>query len=88
MEEKAAWLVFMIAMNAIIALVYFFATDTIAENFPGEVPYSIILLLGLMSILNVVFAIYLLKWKKWAFFGFVSTAAIAFVPIIPSSFLR
>ena len=69
----------MIVANSRIALIYFFATEMVADAIPGMGSDSIILLLGVLSVLNVVFAVLLLQYKRWPFYGFVVTAIAAFL---------
>ncbi|NPA37348.1 MAG: hypothetical protein GXO47_10920 [Chlorobi bacterium] len=71
-----AWLILMIIVNSAIALLYLFAGDKVAQNFPGGIPKSILILLAVTGILNVVFAILLFKWKKIGFWGFLITGTI------------
>lgn len=69
-----AWLVFIIVVNSLTALLYFFATDLITKNLPGDVSKPMIMLLGAVGIANVVFAFLLLRWKKIGFWGFILTS--------------
>ncbi len=74
-----AWLILMLVTNSIVAIIYFFARESVTDNLPGNVSESMILLLGLLSISNVGFAILLFRWKRWAFYGFVVTSLGAFL---------
>ena len=81
MEGKArhgcvtAWLVFMIVVNSITALMYFFGGDAIMGVLP-DVNKGMILLLGVIGLANVGCAILLFQWKKIGFWGFVATSVI------------
>lgn len=72
-----AWLVFMIVVNSLVALMYFFLGDMIRGALPVEISSTMMILLGLIGAANVVFAVLLLKWKKIAFWGFVGTSLAA-----------
>lgn len=71
-----AWLIFMIVINSLTALVYFFLPDVLAENLPGRPAYIILLIVGGMSLLNAVFAVLLLQYKKLGFYGFAVISVI------------
>ena len=72
-----AWLSMMIVSNSITALIYLFAKDIIAQNLPGVVSNTMMILLALLGIGNVIFSILLLKWKKIGFWGFLITSIAA-----------
>ncbi|MDR2710768.1 MAG: hypothetical protein LBB65_05510 [Burkholderiales bacterium] len=72
-----AWLVFVIIVNALVGLVYLFASGFIVKNLPGNVSGTMIVVLGLFCIINVILAVMLLRWKKIAFWGFVGTSVVA-----------
>jgi hypothetical protein len=74
-----AWLVLMIIANSVTALVYLFAGDTVAQNLPGEVSTTRLMLLALMGIGNVIFSVFLLKWKMLGFWGFIATSIGALI---------
>jgi len=73
-----AWLILMIIVNSLIAVVYLFASDTIAGALPGDVSTLMIIILGIIGIGNVIFSVLLLQWKKFAFWGFVITSVCTF----------
>ena len=73
-----AWLILMIVANGLVALVYLFFGNAVAENMPGQPSTLIMVVLALLSILNVVFAVMLFQWKKLGFYGFVANAVIGF----------
>ena len=74
-----AWLIFMIIANSLSAILYLFAGNMVAHNFPGEISNSTIIILALLSIGNVVFSIMLLKWMKIGFWGFLATSIGALI---------
>lgn len=74
-----AWLIFMIAGNSIVALIYLFAGDFIARNSPTPISTGNLILLAIGAIANVVFASMLFQWKKWGFWGIIISASCAFV---------
>jgi len=74
-----AWLIIIIIANAIVSLIYLFAGDMVADNFPGNISNSMLILLALLGIANVVFAILLLRWKKIGFWGFVISSILALI---------
>ena len=49
----------------------------VADNFPGGISDSMLILLAILGIANVIFAILLFKWKKIGFWGFVATSIVA-----------
>ena len=69
-----AWLIFMIIANSFSAILYLFAGDMIARNFPGGISNTMLLLLAILGIGNVVFSILLFKWMKIGFWGFLLTS--------------
>ena len=73
-----AWLIFIIAVNSIVACIYVFANDVISDSLPDDYQF-IIILQGIISIANIVFAVMLFQWKKWGFWGFVISSAILFI---------
>jgi hypothetical protein len=74
-----AWLILMIVLNSLTAIVYFFASDLITQNLPGEVSTSMIILLGVVGVANVVFSILLFQWEKLGFWGFIGTSLAALI---------
>ena len=66
-----AWLILMIIANSLTAILYLFAGDMVAQNFPGGISNSMLILLALLGIGNVVFSILLFKWMKIGFWGFL-----------------
>ena len=74
-----AWLIIMIIANAGTALMYLFASDTIARALPGNVSDSMFYLLAFIGVMNVVFAVMLFQWKRWGFYGFIGTALAGFI---------
>jgi hypothetical protein len=73
------WLILLIIINSIVALVYLFLGDTIAQNLQGEISNPILLFLALLCTANVIFAVLLLKWKKIGFFGYIISGAVALI---------
>ena len=69
-----AWLILMIIANSLTAILYLFAGDIVAQNFPGGISNSILILLAIFGIGNVIFSILLFKWKKIGFWGFLLTS--------------
>jgi hypothetical protein len=74
-----AWLVLMIVANSVTAFLYFFATDTITKNLPGNVSPTMIKLLGVVGIGNVIFSVLLFQLKKIGFWGFIITAIVTLI---------
>jgi hypothetical protein len=74
-----AWLILIIVMNSLTAILYLFAGDMIAKNFPGGISTTMLILLAIIGICNVVFSIFLFQWKKWAFWGFAVTSIATFI---------
>lgn len=73
-----AFLVVMIAGNALSALVYLFMDDHLQRALPGT-PTIIAPISVLLALANIASAIALYHWKKWGFYGFVGTSSIAFI---------
>ena len=73
------WLIFMIITNSLIAILYLFAGDMIAQNLSGEISNSMLFLLAALGIANIVFSVMLFNWKKHGFWGFVLTSIAALV---------
>ncbi len=71
-----AWLILMIIANSIVAISYIFGGKIIAQNFPGGISNSILIILAIIGIANVVFSILLFKWMKIGFWGFLATSFI------------
>ncbi len=69
----------MIITNSLTAVIYLFANSIITNNLPGDVPTSMIILLGIIGLANTIFAIMLFQWKKLGFWGFVITSIGAFI---------
>ena len=74
-----AWLILMIIVNSLVAVLYLFFGGFVAQNFPGDVSMTILILLGILGIGNVVFSIMLFQWKKLGFWGFVATSLGALI---------
>jgi hypothetical protein len=74
-----AWLILMIIANSLAALSYLFTGDFIAENLPGGISNTMLILLALLGIGNVIFSILLFKWKKIGFWGFLITGIAALI---------
>ncbi|MFC5195367.1 hypothetical protein ACFPH8_08525 [Bizionia hallyeonensis] len=72
-----AWLILMIVVNAITALSYLIAGDSVSESFPGSVSNFTLIILALLGIANVIFAVLLFQWNKLGFWGFLSTSLVA-----------
>ena len=85
MEEKqrhgcvTTWLILMIIFNSLTAVIYLFAGDIVAQNLPGGISNSMMILLAVLVIFNIIFSVMLLKWKKWGFWGLIFTSIGAFV---------
>jgi hypothetical protein len=73
------WLILMIVANSFTAILYLFGGDLVAQNFPGGISSSMLILLAIMGIANVIFSIQLFKWKKIGFWGFVLTSIGALI---------
>lgn len=69
-----AWLILMIIGNSLTAILYLFAGDLIAQNFPGGISKSMLILLAILGVGNVIFSILLFKWMKIGFWGFLATS--------------
>lgn len=69
-----AWLIYMIIVDSLIAIIYFFASDFVVENLRGNISTPMIIISGIMGITNVVFSILLFQWKKIGFWGFTVTS--------------
>ena len=50
-----AWLILIIIFNSLSAILYFFAGEMVAENFPGGISDSMMILLAILGIGNVIF---------------------------------
>ena len=74
-----AWLILMIIGNSLIALLYIFGGELVAQEFSGELSSSSLILLALLGIANVIFAILLLKWNKFGFWGYLLTSVAVLV---------
>lgn len=74
-----AWLVFMIIANSLTAVLYLFAGEMIAQNLPGGMSNSMLIILAILGVGNVIFSILLLKWMKIGFWGFLATSIAAVV---------
>ncbi len=74
-----AWLIFMIIANSLTAILYLFAGDMIAQNLPGGISNSMLVLLAILGVGNVIFSILLFKWMKIGFWGFLATSIAGLV---------
>ncbi len=74
-----AWLILMIILNSLVAFLYLFFSDFFAENLPGTVSKSMLVVLAILGIANVVFAVLLFNWKKIGFWGFLVSAIATFI---------
>lgn len=72
-----AWLIFIIIANSIVALLYLLGGNMVAQNIPGGISTSFLIILGLLGVGNVFFAVLLLQWKKLGFWGFLGTSIVA-----------
>jgi len=72
-----AWLIFMIVVNSLMAILYLFAGNIIAQNLPGGISNSMLILLAILGVGNVIFSILLFKWMKIGFWGFLLTSIAA-----------
>ena len=71
-----AWLVFMIVINAIMAVLTPISIAGWKQMGLNPSPVYIgVIVLCLIS--NVVFAIALLRWQKWGFYGFIAASIVA-----------
>ena len=73
------YLIFVIIVNALVALVYTFASGAIEQNLPDSSPEWMIPLMILLLVINIVGAIALFMWKKWGFFVLVGVMVISLV---------
>jgi len=71
-----AWLTFIILINSVVAFLYLFVTDMVAENVPSGDSNMMLMILGVIGLANVLFAYLLLTWKKIGFYGFVISGII------------
>ena len=74
-----AWLILMIIANSLVAIAYLFAGETVAENFPGGISNTVLVVLGVLGVVNVVSAVMLFNWKKIGFWGFTISATITLI---------
>jgi hypothetical protein len=74
-----AWLILMIIANSLTAILYLFAGDMIAQNFPGGISNFMLILLAILGVGNVIFSILLFKWMKIGFWGFLATSIAVLV---------
>jgi len=74
-----AWLILMIIVNSLIAVLYLFAGDMIAQSFPKGISNSMLILLAILGVGNVISSILLFKWMKIGFWIFLVTSIVALV---------
>ena len=75
-----AWLIFMIAANALSAILYLARTEYMAKMVSNEPSTKgMIVLLGLIGVANIYFAFLLLRWKRQGFYGIIGTSAVTFM---------
>jgi hypothetical protein len=74
-----AWLIFMLIINSLVAVMYLFASNSIASHSPVPLSGTTVILLGVLSVVNVVFAVMLLQWKKIAFWGFAGMSVLMLI---------
>jgi len=77
-----AYLVFMMIVNTLTALVYFFNADKIVAAYPS-MPSGTVYVLGVGCLINGVIAFNLFWWRKWAFYAFcVIAVVVLFINIL------
>ena len=74
-----AWLILMIIVNSLIAILYLFAGDMIAQNSPRGISNSMLILLAILGVGNVISSILLFKWMKIGFWIFLVTSIASLV---------
>ncbi|MBC7863650.1 MAG: hypothetical protein IAF38_11780 [Bacteroidia bacterium] len=74
-----AFLIGSMILNAIIALVYLFASGVINDNLPDPIPQSCFYALAGFGILNIICNILMLQWKKIGFWGAVISCIAIFI---------
>lgn len=74
-----AWLSLMLIGNALTALLYVFEGNVVMESFPGEISYTMVMLLTILGFANVACAFLMLKWKKIGFWGFLVTSFLTLI---------
>ena len=70
-----ALLIIIIFINSISTILYLFASEVIAKNYP----YGISTVFVILSICNVIFSILLFNWASFGFWGFVITSSAIFL---------
>jgi hypothetical protein len=71
-----AWLILMIIANSVLALIYLFTANKLAQTM--NIPIILVVALVILGVANVIFSVMLWSWKKSGFYGFVITGIIAF----------
>ncbi len=75
-----AWLVLMLAANAVTLLMYLvFISFPVGHLLLSGIPEWAIYVFILGAALNLVFVCFLFLWKKWGFFGLCASAAAALI---------
>lgn len=72
-----AFIGFMIVANAVVALVYFTATGTIAGQFP-RLTEGLVRVLGVAALVNILWAILVWRWRRIGVYGLIVMSALAF----------
>lgn len=67
-----AWLVVVIAGNAVVALVNLLERDVIRQQLPNA-PGWAFPVLAILGVVNIICAVALFQWKKWGFYGICAT---------------
>jgi len=74
-----AWLILMIIGNSLIAILYLFAGNTIAQNLQSGISNSALILLAIFGVGNVISSILLFRWLKIGFWIFLLTSIASLV---------
>ncbi|XOV95162.1 MAG: hypothetical protein ACFHWX_10710 [Bacteroidota bacterium] len=74
-----AWLILLIIGGAFSAATYFFMNEYLAKNYPVEIPETLKLIYGVISIVNIFLAFMLLRWKRWAFYFLAMNSILVIV---------
>ena len=72
------WLIFMIAANSAVALMYLLGAETIRGSFRNAPGWAFPVLI-VFSLFNLVCVIALFQWKKWGFWGCCGSSVVGVV---------
>jgi len=71
------FLVFMMIVNAALAVFYLLSSDAVAEQVP-QLSQGVVLLLGAAALLNVILAVLVWQWRRAGVVGSVAVALVVF----------